>query len=66
MIAHIISYGQWWNEGPRELTIAIFMWAFGFVVGILLAHRHIVKPAEKRHEEVMDSHKKIHKSLEIK
>ena len=62
MIAHIISYGQWWLEGPRELSIAIFMWSFGLITGLLWAHHKIVKPMHKHHKEQMDAHRKTHKA----
>lgn len=53
------------SEAPRESLIAMAIWVFGLIVGALLARRHLVKPAEQRHEEVMEAHKELHDHFEI-
>jgi hypothetical protein len=53
------------EEAPRELAEGIILYVFGLVTGGVLAHRHIVKPARRRHEEVMEAHRKTHDHLGV-
>lgn len=53
MLAHVLSFGEWWREAPRELWIAVL----GLGVGWLIAHIKIDRKAEKRHREQMAAHR---------